>query len=626
MNEPPRKKRKTFSPDTNRRASTPLQQPPRRPPFAHTAARPERTSPLKAPPRRPSISPMKSAVDRVPSPLRKAPRRPSVSPMKAAADRAPSPLRKPPRRPSFASPTKSSLSRNYPSLLAHRPAPGASSQNGYSDALTKGKEARAYIMGGKDTRPNADLEQHEDAEQASAGAAQGHDTQNTTPRAQRAGTYKKVVAAGGIVGDHDVDLPMTPSQEEFEEHDTPRRGILFSSPSKKPKRVDDPVKSSSLGQQASSVQNDESEIPIYEPTEIEDASEQPEKTREPPDAELEKKKREKSELMRELKELESQVSQCTQEIKKIQEQSATHVLPPAEREDLIAFINKISKNESDAEAEQAPLVSSLLCSFLPFPARIIPPPRSIQQQQKPVATHRPVELDDPLPYLEMFTDFKITTQPKLPRGKAFPQSNRVHQTHVINITGPQQLLKVSFSIAIDILTDSIIAFEILELSPWAERELGTYMRKKAQEQDVGNASWAIGSYWEIAKKRAEYWHKCEASFSHLILGNKRNARKNAARGTAEKTISRKDFNRHLGRDVLVLEDRHVMLKIRWKIGFDWTGEAESEVGVKVAVPAVWTEADRDNSFKKIPGTFTSLLQSKGAFAATKTMVALLFAE
>jgi hypothetical protein len=38
------------------------------------------------------------------------------------------------------------------------------------------------------------------------------------------------------------------------------------------------------------------------------------------------------------------------------------------------------------------------------------------------------------------------------------------------------------------------------------------------------------------------------------------------------------------------------------------------------------EADINDSFKKIPETFTSLLQSKGVFAATRTMVALLFAD
>lgn len=38
------------------------------------------------------------------------------------------------------------------------------------------------------------------------------------------------------------------------------------------------------------------------------------------------------------------------------------------------------------------------------------------------------------------------------------------------------------------------------------------------------------------------------------------------------------------------------------------------------------EADSNDAFKKIPETFTSILQSKGAFAATKTMVTLLFSE
>ena len=39
-----------------------------------------------------------------------------------------------------------------------------------------------------------------------------------------------------------------------------------------------------------------------------------------------------------------------------------------------------------------------------------------------------------------------------------------------------------------------------------------------------------------------------------------------------------------------------------------------------------TEADTRNSFDKIPETFDMILRSNGAFAATKTMVALLFSE
>jgi hypothetical protein len=41
---------------------------------------------------------------------------------------------------------------------------------------------------------------------------------------------------------------------------------------------------------------------------------------------------------------------------------------------------------------------------------------------------------------------------------------------------------------------------------------------------------------------------------------------------------------------------------------------------------VWIEADAANTFAKVPETFASLLQSRGAFEATKVMTALLFAQ
>jgi hypothetical protein len=570
MAEPARKRRKTASPEEDEGPSSPLKQPPRRPSFAlHTAA----------------------GADRARSPLKEPPRRLSVSPRKAVYDRSSSPLRKPPRRPSFASPTKASLARNYPSLLPQRPASRSSAspvRNGNSNRFAKGREARAYILGDRDTRPTSTREPsingHDgQATAAAAKATKPQDTQNVTPRAQRTKTYNKAVAVNGA-GDEDADLPLTPSQRSMEKLDTPRRGILYSSPSKRPQRLKDPVKHSPLRPKAPPVREKEPEIPIDEPVEEERA--EVEKKKEPPNAELEHRKREKDRLIQELQDLESQVSRCAEEIVKIQGPSATHVLPPAEQDDLIAFINNITKNPSEAEEEKTPTVSNLLCSFLPFSTRIIPPPKSRQSQHKPVASHRPLELDNPLPYLEMFTNFNITTQLNLPRGRVFPGSNRVHQKHIIELTGPQKLLTASIAIVIDILAKTIIDLQILRLSPWAERELGVFIRARAQEQNLGNASWAVGTYWEIAKKRAEYWHKCESAFARLIPGATDRDGENDTEASKLKAIARKDFNRHLGRDVLVLQDRHVLLRIMWKIGFDWTGEAESDIGVEAAVPEV----------------------------------------
>lgn len=233
-------------------------------------------------------------------------------------------------------------------------------------------------------------------------------------------------------------------------------------------------------------------------------------------------------------------------------------------------------------------MSSLLCSFLPFAAMPIPPPRA-KQSDRPVPSHQPVELKDPLPYLEMFTSFKFSSQISLSRSKAVPASKRAHQKHVIDVTGPQRLLTAQASLTIDTEATKIIDLELVRITPWAEPELGSFIRARAAEKDLSNAAWAIDSYWNIAKKRAQHWYHCETAFSHLLIGRSGDDTENAPQPQltkSAKAISRKDLNRHLGRDTLVLEDKHVLLKLNWRIGFDWTGEAESEVTVEAAFPRV----------------------------------------
>jgi hypothetical protein len=501
-----------------------------------------------------------------------------VSPTKSAFDKSRH-LKQRPRRPSFASPTKASLARNYPGLLSER-----------EDLLAQGKQARAFVLGDKDTHslPRPDATANVEGNQASSGAQRAHasEPQNVTPRARRTKAQNSPMAMENVSGE-EADLPTPPLQRTAEEQDTPRRGILFSSPTKRPPLLKDPVKPSSLHFRAPSVQQDRSEIPLDEPIADELVDPIAEKKEEQsPDPELEKRKRARRRLLRDLKELESDVSRCTEEIVKIQGQSATHVLEPAEMEDLITFIDKISNSNGEADDGQPPAVSSLLCSFLPFATHHISPPRSKQTQQKPIASRRPLELDDPLPYLEMFTDFKMSTQLNLPRGRVFLGSNRVHQKHVVDMISPQKLLTASISMTIDVLTNSIIDLKVLRLPLWADRELGNFIRTRAEVKDLGSVGWAVGSYWSIAKKRAEFWHKCEISFRHLIPGWTSEHEENNALAALGKSIARKDLNRHLGRDELVLEDQHVLLKISWRITFDWTGEAESEISAEPAVPQV----------------------------------------
>lgn len=191
-----------------------------------------------------------------------------------------------------------------------------------------------------------------------------------------------------------------------------------------------------------------------------------------------------------------------------------------------------------------------------------------------------------MPYLEMFTSLQYSTQLSLPRGKGFPSSNRVYQKHTIDIVGPQKLITVKLSILLDAQANEIIELRILRSCSWVERELGVFIRQRAEKNDLGNICWAIESYWELARKRAQYWYACETSFAHLIAGQAHEDTENIQPKKPTQTMTRKDLNRLLGRDTLVLQDKHVLLKLKWCIGFDWSGEAESEITAQPAFPQV----------------------------------------
>jgi hypothetical protein len=548
-------------------------------------------------------------------------RRKTSSPL----ERASSPLRKPPRRPSFASPTKASLARNYPNLLSSRPTSAGSPirPNSRGDILARGKQARTYVLSETDTQEESsqDVFQEETSEKIAGAQQRAPYVGSATPRARKGTGQRRAGTPTGGLEDDEPDLPTTPSQRGLEEQDGPRRGVLFSSPSKRPPRAKGPVKQSPLRPKAPPAQRTAPELQVVDGQDA-GAQDTAEK-REPPDPELERRKHEKARLQREMEELEAQVSRCTEEIVKEQNRDGIQPLLSYERSDLSEFILKVSG--ADTKVEETTPISSLLCSFLPFSTTIQSRPRT--SKDKPIPSHRPIELANPIPYLEMFTSFEISTQLSLPRGKVFPSSNRVHQKHVIDIVGPQKLLTVQISVVIDALANEIIDMHILRLSPWAERELGTLLRAKGKENDIGNACWAIESYWQIAKKRAQYWRRCETEFAHLRIGQTSDDTENI-RPQAKETriVPRKDLYRHLGRDTLILQDKFVILKLNWRIAFDWTGEAESDVSVETAFPNVWTEADTAKTFKRVPETFTSLLHTRGVFEATRVMAALLFAQ
>lgn len=67
-----------------------------------------------------------------------------------------------------------------------------------------------------------------------------------------------------------------------------------------------------------------------------------------------------------------------------------------------------------------------------------------------------------------------------------------------------------------------------------------------------------------------------------------------------------------------------MLRVRWEIGFDWTGEVESRLGARARFPKVWHEVDERRGLEKVPMVFDRLVKERGVFNAVEIMSGVVF--
>ena len=185
------------------------------------------------------------------------PKRRKASPTRSVPGNL-SPARKKPTRASFLSPTKASLARFNPGLFPRPPSAGSgdSRPNSRGKAIARGQEARAYILGDLEKAqpvPNVQAGQRgprEDAPQVLLGAEVERETSNkqtvpengvTTPQKRQESPVNHRAP------EEEADLPLTPKEQGLQEpEDAPRRGILYSSPSKRPRRNKTSAKPSPL--------------------------------------------------------------------------------------------------------------------------------------------------------------------------------------------------------------------------------------------------------------------------------------------------------------------------------------------------------------------------------------------
>ncbi|OCL08743.1 hypothetical protein AOQ84DRAFT_354346 [Glonium stellatum] len=604
-----------------------------------------------------------------------------------------SPMRKTPTRASFLSPTKASLARFNPELLPRPTSAGSGDPRPHSrgEAIAHGQEAHAYILGNPEKvqpAPNVQIEQpesREDALQASSGAEVEREASNRQPVSKNGAASLQKGEESTVnprAQEEEADLPLTPKEQGLRgPEDTPRRGILYSSPSKRLRRNKTSAKPSPLKPKQPSVTayNDASladgatgERPLAIGRGEKDKQPQ---AAPPPHPKEKAKKQEKERLLLQMKSLQDEVQLYERVVERSRSVSSDDPPDDIDLDELITLVNNADHSSTAVSAQQKPLpVSSLLSSFLPFSKPPLQTQAPSKSPEKPTPSHAPLHVDDPLPYLRLFTALKYASYICMPDPSSSPTASQLYQIHTINVVAPQKLFVATIVMTIDTSTQQVVDLKIPHISLWAERELGTWIREKALKKDVGAVCWALRSYWDVSVRRAECWTKCERAFDDLLqngdqdathaketaqIGKRKRAqarkdieeqdseqedeteteevsgvdvgqgqeRQREGSGTVKRKapkLSRNQLQRHLGRESLICKSSDVLLQVGWRVRFDWTGEAESEVKAAAAFPGVWHEADGRNSLKKVPATFNVLVKDRGVFEATKAMVGLLF--
>lgn len=329
------------------------------------------------------------------------------------------------------------------------------------------------------------------------------------------------------------------------------------------------------------------------------------------------KKKARDELLKELQQLQADVALANQENERLRlhhESGKRRSTLAPNPEELVALLRRSTEQPSKPSPKPSSIFKSI-GSFLPFSSRRRTQPVASSDIEKPLPSHLPIVLDDPLPYLQAFSPLNYTsTIVLLPSEQTSPESfsevseEPILQKHSIHASHPTGLFAARITMTVNSSTPSITDIDVSSLDPSSEKELGAFVRERAAGngtlgKDINVICWAMGRWVELAIKRAAFWCAVEVDFTTpkgretaLQKGAKSKKRKRQGSAIAGDEASeqeeeehknqkwtRRQLLPHMGRTSMEIVSE-VELRIEWRIGFDWTGEAENSVSAGARVP------------------------------------------
>ncbi|TLD04400.1 uncharacterized protein PgNI_12125 [Pyricularia grisea] len=201
---------------------------------------------------------------------------------------------------------------------------------------------------------------------------------------------------------------------------------------------------------------------------------------------------------------------------------------------------------------------------------------------------------------------------------------------------------------------------------------------RARHNNICVLAWAMGEWVRVATRRARFWRVLESELASkdamaaaVAMARSRRRKKGGKKGGVygrsqggrndgdgdeqqqdgdgdggdddddsgdslgkrSDLLSRAELLPHMGRTAMEIgvpvaiggdTDEAFSLRIQWRIRFDWTGEAESEVELLTGVPGKWRKSDDRGKLYGIPDLFRKLVEGDGdPISAVRAVVALL---
>ncbi|KAK1754215.1 hypothetical protein QBC47DRAFT_346873 [Echria macrotheca] len=403
---------------------------------------------------------------------------------------------------------------------------------------------------------------------------------------------------------------------------------------------------------------------------------------EPDDKESEEK-RKHDELLAELDKLKKDLEIALKENERMHEAylAGEELAPPRNEQEIIDLVRRHTLPESEEKDSRAstswlqPALDPI--SFLPFskpsskPPTLFPGPAEEETEAPPIS-HHPVQMsaEEELPYLQVLTPLTITSHIALIRNPDDPSPTApLHQKHFIRATSsnPQGLFSARIHMTVNARTKGIIHLSVPQLDPVAAPELGALIEKilrkeqpmrSALANNVNVLLWAMGDWLRLSTRRAKALHLLEkelgggkGAFEAMVERVRQKKRKRKRKkgrseddeaGEAEEDLEDdrkftvKELLPFMGRTSMEYRipvltggdgDAECLLRLQWRVGFDWTGEGKNEVSVMVRAPEKWQKYDGRGRLSGIPQLFQDLMDGgETPLNAVRTVACLLAGE